>query len=397
MKQKDFRQKTSKAVLSKVIGLLVIVASFCTGAHAQVTIGSGDSPAKGALLDVKEQNGANGGPTSTKGILFPRVALDAPDLLSPLVSAATNTDKLMHKGIVVYNITTSGNLKEGLYSWNGNEWIYVQGDPQAWDMTGNAGTDPAKNYVGTSDAQPLILKANNHEGLRIAPNGDVTIKNTPVFHSAQSEVLVKDQDGKIGVATATPAKLMLIQSTAEQSYKQGTGDLTVDGKIFNTGGTVNARAVLWKSNEIGTNNIMDEAPHNEGETFEYFIFKEEGLYEVSGFILYDPSCKYNDVETKENMAALNVAIQKQEGASSWDNIAAIRAIWSGGAVYGTANSAYVPPITAHFKPGDKIRLVFYRPIHTLGLPHGKSADDWGITIVNGINVKKGLRIMMIDN
>lgn len=37
----------------------------------------------------------------------------------------------------------------------------------AWSRTGNAGTDPATHFLGTTDAQPLVLKANASEALRL--------------------------------------------------------------------------------------------------------------------------------------------------------------------------------------------------------------------------------------
>ncbi|MDR1203794.1 MAG: hypothetical protein LBL58_19465 [Tannerellaceae bacterium] len=180
MKQKDFKQKCREAVISKMIGLFLIGAGFFTGAHAQVTIGSEAAPADGALLDVKQQNAANGGETSKKGILFPRVKLTSLTSLSPLVASPNDaTVKSTHKGIVVYNITVSAsnNLKEGLYSWNGNEWVYSQ-DTQSWNMTGNAGTDPAKNYVGTSDAKALSIRTNNTERIRVSEDGKTYLKKT---------------------------------------------------------------------------------------------------------------------------------------------------------------------------------------------------------------------------
>jgi hypothetical protein len=191
MKQKDFRQKCSRAVLSKVIGLLVIVACFCTGAHAQVTIGNGDTPASGALLDVKEKSNTTGGVTSTKGILFPRVELTALNSLNPLTG-----DKLTHKGIVVYNINVSGDLKEGLYSWSGSRWIYVQDDPQAWNKTGNAGTDPTNNYVGTSDAKALSIRTDAKERIRVGEDGKTYLKSIGGTDASTNNVsqLVRDND-----------------------------------------------------------------------------------------------------------------------------------------------------------------------------------------------------------
>ncbi|WP_298303813.1 tail fiber domain-containing protein [Flavobacterium sp.] len=47
-----------------------------------------------------------------------------------------------------------------------------------WSQNGNIGTNAALNFVGTADFQPLVLKSNNVEGLRINTSGNVGI-NTP--------------------------------------------------------------------------------------------------------------------------------------------------------------------------------------------------------------------------
>ncbi|RAR50441.1 tail fiber domain-containing protein [Flavobacterium lacus] len=50
-----------------------------------------------------------------------------------------------------------------------------------WSQNGNTGTNPFLNFVGTADGQPLILKSNNNEGIRIATNGNVGIgSNSPL-------------------------------------------------------------------------------------------------------------------------------------------------------------------------------------------------------------------------
>ncbi len=49
-----------------------------------------------------------------------------------------------------------------------------------WNLTGNAGTDPSTDFLGTSDAQPLIFKTNNTEAMRIDTDGDLGVgTNTP--------------------------------------------------------------------------------------------------------------------------------------------------------------------------------------------------------------------------
>jgi hypothetical protein len=45
----------------------------------------------------------------------------------------------------------------------------------AWALVGNAGTNHNVNFIGTSDNQPAIFKANGNEGLRIDSTGNVGI------------------------------------------------------------------------------------------------------------------------------------------------------------------------------------------------------------------------------
>jgi hypothetical protein len=41
----------------------------------------------------------------------------------------------------------------------------------AWLLTGNSGADPAVNFLGTSDAQPLVIRVGNQETFRFNPPG----------------------------------------------------------------------------------------------------------------------------------------------------------------------------------------------------------------------------------
>jgi hypothetical protein len=45
----------------------------------------------------------------------------------------------------------------------------------AWNKSGNAGTNPASDFLGTSDNQPLVFKTNNTESLRLGTDGKVGI------------------------------------------------------------------------------------------------------------------------------------------------------------------------------------------------------------------------------
>lgn len=45
----------------------------------------------------------------------------------------------------------------------------------SWKLSGNGGTNPATNFVGTTDANPLIFRTNNVEKMRIIKSGKVGI------------------------------------------------------------------------------------------------------------------------------------------------------------------------------------------------------------------------------
>lgn len=49
------------------------------------------------------------------------------------------------------------------------------GGASGWGLGGNAGTNPASNFVGTTDNQPLILRTKGYERLRIATDGNIGI------------------------------------------------------------------------------------------------------------------------------------------------------------------------------------------------------------------------------
>ena len=47
-----------------------------------------------------------------------------------------------------------------------------------WTLLGNTGTNPATNFVGTTDAQPLVIRTTNTERLRVNATGELGIGTT---------------------------------------------------------------------------------------------------------------------------------------------------------------------------------------------------------------------------
>lgn len=71
----------------------------------------------------------------------------------------------------------------------------IQLNAQSWSLTGNSGTNPPTNFLGTKDSKALVIKTNNLERMRISPSGLVGMGNSPTH--AKLEI-----KGSVGAAVA---------------------------------------------------------------------------------------------------------------------------------------------------------------------------------------------------
>ncbi len=63
-------------------------------------------------------------------------------------------------------------------------WVTIAGANPAWELTGNSGTNPATNFIGTTDAQDLSIRTSSAERIRIAADGNINIYgNTALIRS----------------------------------------------------------------------------------------------------------------------------------------------------------------------------------------------------------------------
>ena len=137
---------------------LLVVGLLSAGLQAQsVGIGT-SSPHSSARLHIED---------NARGLLIPNVALTSTNAAAPVTSPATS--------LLVYNTNTAGSgataVSPGFYYWNGSQWVRLASGGNAWLLTGNAGTDPAVNFLGTTDAQPLCIRVDNQETFRFNPPG----------------------------------------------------------------------------------------------------------------------------------------------------------------------------------------------------------------------------------
>src|SRR5436190_470235 len=120
---------------------LIIAMFFLTGAHAQNVAINNDAslPDNSAILDIK---------SGTKGLLIPRMNTAA---IAAIVNPA--------KGLLVLD-TAKNQLLVNMGTPALPNWQTIVAS-SGWSLSGNAGTDPDSQFVGTLDTKPFIIRVNN--------------------------------------------------------------------------------------------------------------------------------------------------------------------------------------------------------------------------------------------
>jgi hypothetical protein len=109
--------------------------------------------------------------STDKGMLIPRMTqAQRNNIISPATS------------LLVYQIDNS----PGFYYHDGSSWTPISTNTSnLWSTTGNAGTDPEINFIGTTDIQPLTFKVNNILA------GKMDISSGSTFYGIQAGILTR--------------------------------------------------------------------------------------------------------------------------------------------------------------------------------------------------------------
>lgn len=156
------------------------LALFSVTVQAQLKVGSNPTNIqKSAVLELESDR---------QGLLLPRLT----DTVA--INAITPAPP---DGMIIYLSLAPNN---GLYVRKGGHWEMMANTSSAlgnWGLTGNAGTNPTTNYVGTSDAQELSVRANNTEAIRVTTAGNVQLKQVTAGAVGDLEVLVLGAGGSV--------------------------------------------------------------------------------------------------------------------------------------------------------------------------------------------------------
>jgi hypothetical protein len=197
---------------NKIICVFALVISFSVTCFSQVKVGNNASIINpNAIFEIESAN---------KGFLLPRLALTSTTSPAPLTAFVA--------GMMVYDTVTIADITPGIYYSDGTKWIKMNNGAgpvsvaaNAWNMTGNNGTQPEINFIGTTDDKDLVFKTNGIERLRLTkdgwlgigeanPRAALHIKGQVVIDSIEagnpgtdSLLVISPADGKVKAVSAT--------------------------------------------------------------------------------------------------------------------------------------------------------------------------------------------------
>lgn len=122
---KNRKMGKKNVLLLVMLFVFSLIGTSNLNAQQGVTIGLGEEPERAAALQIKDQTADDDNVTAKQGgLLLPRVQLEQRNELLPFISGATDYDKRVHTGLVVYNLkeVEDEDLKIGLNYWDGEKW-----------------------------------------------------------------------------------------------------------------------------------------------------------------------------------------------------------------------------------------------------------------------------------
>lgn len=190
---------------------------FSASINAQVGINT-TTPVGGSMLDI----------TSTdKGMLVPRIVIDDLSTIFPVVGGSPES-------LLAYN--TSAITEKGYYYWNGSKWVRLDGE-RDWKLVGNAGTTAGTNFIGTTDAQDVVIKANNIERARIGTTETVINEDSNDYdfriesNTLTNALFVDGGNDAVGIGTSSPSNYSGV--VIDRFSVVGEGTTTVVGPSTN--------------------------------------------------------------------------------------------------------------------------------------------------------------------
>jgi hypothetical protein len=102
--------------------------------------------------------------------------------------------------------------------------------PRYWSLKGNAHTDPAVNFLGTTDGQPLVLRTQANEQARLGTNGDLglgTVVPQVRLHVKGDRIRLESVDGTRTIDLRADGAALDLQAAGAPLFVNATQETTV--------------------------------------------------------------------------------------------------------------------------------------------------------------------------
>jgi hypothetical protein len=182
-------------------------------------------------LDITAKN-PTGTATTVDGLLVPRIDRQRAQSMAGVPGSTLVYINDISTGTAAG--TTIDVTAVGYYYFDGTKWtaILSSANNNNWQLTGNAGTDPAINFIGTSDNQNVIFKRNNIQAGFLSPGNtafglaSLSPTSTALFSTAFGVNALGNSTGNLGSAFGYQA--LAANTTGSNNSAFGTQALGVN-------------------------------------------------------------------------------------------------------------------------------------------------------------------------
>lgn len=222
----------------KKIILMLFLASL--NSFSQVGVGT---TTPDSTLDVVAVS-PTGATTAVDGILIPRV-----DRLRALSMTGIITATMIYVNSIATGSATGKAVNitsTGFYYFDGTVWQKLTGGVNSdWTLTGNTGTVPVTNYLGTSDPTDLSIATNATEKIRVTSAGQIGIGTPAPDVSALLDATSTNKGvsfPNVNLTSETDATTITTPKAGLMIYNTNTSMPCGSGLYFNNG---TSTAPVW--------------------------------------------------------------------------------------------------------------------------------------------------------
>lgn len=190
---------------------------------------------------------------------------------NPLLYGEFDNAFLRVGGRLKINNVPLGSSADSVLVWNSSDSLVKKVAPSAygWQVSGNGGTNPTNNFLGTTDSQDLVMRTNNIEKVRVGVNGNVGIgSNNPAYPLEIIDTLQTHGNVVLGITTNSNTYSRIQINDKNSGPNAGAGILMTNnaaqGFQLYMGSTNNyfvpAGALLRSAGPGGMNIVTDAGP-----------------------------------------------------------------------------------------------------------------------------------------